>query len=195
MFTLIECRSSPVILHPVCFKGVMWPLSSNIREPKPLWLAQTVATQMTTMCPWILARRHSALPRLTVLRISTFLWALGHITLIFQDSLQHYLPVRGAVPPCVTGRAVSVMLHHHPSTVTSNPIGNVSFWQWSFHISKSMDLNFSHQFFGFKSDPRPALLIVLSRQWFLLTLSALVFHSEANTSWFEEQWDHWWATI
>lgn len=121
-------------------------VSSNTREPKLLWLAQTVATRMTTMCPWILAPRHSALPRLTVLRISTFLWALGHITLIFQDSLQHYLPVRGAVPPYVTGRAVSAMLHHHPSTVTSNLIGNVSFWQQSFHRSKSVAFDFLHHF-------------------------------------------------
>lgn len=33
------------------------------------------------------------------------------------------------------------------------------------------------------------------RQWLMLTVSGLVFHSKANTSWFEEQWDHWWAAI
>lgn len=107
----------------------------DTREPKHLWLAQTAETLMTTMCPWILALRHSALPRLTVLRISTSLWALGPITLTSQDSLQHYQPVRVAVPPCVTGLAVLVMSPHHPSTATSNLTGNVSFWQQRLHWS------------------------------------------------------------
>lgn len=54
--------------------------------------------------------------------------------------------------------------------------------------------------FGVKSPTKSALLIVfffffLPRQWLLLTLPGLVFHSEANTSWFEEQWDHWWVAI
>lgn len=108
-------------------------VSVDIREPKHLWLAQTAETRMTTMCPWILAPHHSALPRLTVLRISTSLWARGPITLIFQDSLQHYLPERGAVPPCATGLVVSVMSPRRPSTATSNPTGNVSFWQLRSH--------------------------------------------------------------
>lgn len=106
-------------------------VSFDTREPKHLWLAQTAETLMTTMCPWILAPRHSVLPRLTVLRISTSLWAQGPITLISQDSLQHYLPVRVVVPPCVTGPVVSAMSPHHPSTATSNLTGNVSFWQQS----------------------------------------------------------------
>lgn len=171
-------------------------VSVDSREPKPLWLAQTAATQMSvTMCPWILAPRHSVLPKLTVLRISTSLWALGHITLISQDSLQHYLPVRGAAHPCVTGPAASVMSHHHPSTATSNLTGNVSFWQQSFHWSERMGFPFFNRHFGFKSALESILCIVLTWQWFLLTESALVFHSEANTSRFEEQWDHWWAAI
>lgn len=170
-------------------------VSVDTREPKPLWLAQTAATQMTTMCPWILAPRHSALPKLTVLRISTSLWALGHITLISQDSLQHYLPVRGAAHPCVTGPAVSVMSHRHPSTATSNLTENVSFLTTEFSLIWTNGFSFFNRHFGLKSALETTLFIVLIWQWFLLTESALVFHSEANTSWFEEQWDHWWAAI
>lgn len=93
------------------------------------------------MCPWILVLHHWVLPRLTVLRISTSLWALGPITLISQDSLLHYLPVRGVVPPCVTGQVVSVMSPHPPSTATSNLTGNVSF------DSKVLtDLQWKHEF-------------------------------------------------
>lgn len=121
--------SNCVLQHSCNIESHVPSVSFETRGPKPLWLAQTAATQMTTTCPWILGPRHSVLPRLTVLRISTSQWALGHIILISQDSLQHYLPVRGAAPPCVTGPAVSVMSHHHPSTATSNLTGNVSFWQ------------------------------------------------------------------
>lgn len=102
-----------------------------IREPPPLWLAQTVEILMTTTCPWIPARHRSALPRLTALRITTFLWAPGHITLTSQGSLQRYLLVRAAAPPCVTGPVASAMSHHHPSTATSNLTGNVSLFKFN----------------------------------------------------------------
>lgn len=162
--------------------------SFDTREPKHLWLAQTAETLMTTMCPWILALRHSVLPRLTVLRISTSLWARGPITLTSQDSLQHYLPVRVAVPPCVTGPAVLVMSPHHPSTATSNLTGNVSFWQQRFHWST---FKASSLFICFTNNSSAVIIMYcwwfVWRQCILLTLSGLAFHSEANTSWFEEQ--------
>lgn len=124
-----------------CKETLMPSVSVDIREPEHLWLAQTAETRMTTMCPWILAPHHSALPRLTVLRISTSLWAQGPITLIFQDSLQHYLPVRGAVPPCATGPVASAMSPHRPSTATSNPTGNVSFWHLSSYSKRHRSIS------------------------------------------------------
>lgn len=132
-------------------------------------LAQTAAIQMTTTCPWILAPHHSALARLTVLRISTFLWAQGHITLISQDSLQLYLPVRRAVPPCATGPVVSVMLHHRLSIATSNLTENVRFWHLASHFSLRA---------CFKS----ALKSVVNcwRPWYLLITSALVFLQQSQ---------------
>lgn len=114
-----------------CKATIMSSVSVDTREAKHLWLAQTAETRMTTTCPWILAPRHSALPRLTVLRISTFRWAQGPITLTSRDSLQRYLPGRGAAPRCATGPVATVMSPRRPSTATLNPIGNVSFWQLS----------------------------------------------------------------
>lgn len=151
-----------------CKATIMQSVSVDTREAKHLWLAQTAETRMTTTCPWILAPRHSALPRLTVLRISTSRWAQGPITLTSQDSLQRYLPVRGAAPPCATGPVATVMSPRRPSTATSNLTGNVSFWQLSSHSDRHDSITF---FFPNWASARFALLIICAKRMTFIDLA------------------------
>lgn len=159
----------------------MQSVSVDTREAKHLWLAQTAETRMTTTCPWILAPRHSALPRLTVLRISTSRWAQGPITLTSQDSLQRYLPVRGAAPPCATGPVATVMSPRHPSTATSNLTGNVSFWQLSSHSDRHDSITF---FFLTGHLQGLHCWLCAPREWLSLTLlSEIVFSQQSQHLW------------
>lgn len=158
----------------------------DTREPKLLWLAQTAATRTTTMCPWILVPLLLVRPRQTVRRIFTFLWALGPITLISQDSLQHYLPGRVAAPHCVTGLAVLVMSPHLLSTATSNLTENVRVF--CYHILKVFLVCFDKRQF-----PKASMLFLTAKPTPLDLknngiIDELPFKSPVTMSWTRPMW-------